>query len=97
MPHNSIDLRTTTRLPGLDIEVLHRRSPDGDREEISVNLLAVPSLVAFGRFLGATNLFAFWVEATRLTWLEAVRALMSSNADQTPVKGTNVLPFLKRT
>jgi len=97
MPHNSIDLRTTTRLPGLDIEVLHRRSPDGDREEISVNLLVVPSLEAFGRFLGATNPFAFWAEATRLTWLEAVRALMSSNADQTPVKGTNVLPFLKRT
>ena len=98
MPHNSIDLRTTTRLPGLDIEVLHRRSPDGDREEISVNLLVVPSLEAFGRFLGATNPFAFWAEATRLTWLEAVlRALMSSNADQTPVKsGTNVLPFLKR-
>ena len=98
MPYDNIDLRATTRLPGLDIEIIHRRSPEGDREGVSINLQAVPSFEAFRRFLEAANPFVFWAEATRLTWLEAVlRALMSSNADQTPVKGTNVLPFLKRT
>ena len=98
MPYDNIDLRATTRLPGLDIEIIHRRSPEGDREGVSINLQAVPSFEAFRRFLKAANPFVFWAEATRLTWLEAVlRALMSSNADQTPVKGTNVLPFLKRT
>jgi hypothetical protein len=98
MPYDNIDLRATTRLPGLDIEVVHRRSPDGDREEISINLQAVPSFEAFGRFLEAANPFAFWAEATRLTWLEAARAFMPSNAASTlPSSGSNVLPFSKRT
>ena len=98
MPYENIDLSATTRLPGLDIEIVHRRSPEGDREEISINLQAVPSFEAFGRFLEAANPFVFWAEATRLTWLEAARALTPPKADRTPVKsGTNVLPFLKRT
>ena len=98
MPYDNIDLKTTTRLPGLDIEIVHRRSPEGDREEISINLQAVPSFKAFGRFLEAANPFLFWAEATRLTLLEAARALTPPKADRTPVKsGSNVLPFLKRT
>src|SRR5262249_29112418 len=35
--------RATARLPVLNIEVVHRRSPDGDSEQISINLHAVPS------------------------------------------------------
>ena len=76
MPHYNIDLRATARLPGLDIDVVHRRSPGGDRQEISINLQAVPSFADFGRFLEAANPFVFWAGATRLTWLGAARALM---------------------
>jgi hypothetical protein len=71
--------RATARLPGLNIEVVHRQSPTGDAEEISIHLLAVPSFEAFGRFLADTNPFAFWVEASRLAWLpwlEAARVAM---------------------
>ncbi len=39
--------RAIARLPGLDIEIVHRRSPGGDAEQISINLQAVPSF-AFG-------------------------------------------------
>jgi hypothetical protein len=98
MPYYNIDLTATARLPGLDIEVVHRRAPGGDREEISITLQAVPSFEAFGRFLEASNPFVFWAEATRLTWLEAARALMPSSAGGTlPTSGSNVLPFSKRT
>src|SRR5215510_9547209 len=72
-------IRATARLPGLDIEVVHRQSPDGDSEQISINLQAVPSFEAFGRFLEAANPLAFWVQAGWLAWLpwfEAVRAVM---------------------
>jgi hypothetical protein len=31
-----------------DIEIAHRRSPQGDAEQISINLQAVPSFEAFG-------------------------------------------------
>ena len=34
--------RATARLPGLDIEIIHRRSPAAEVEQISINLQAVP-------------------------------------------------------
>jgi hypothetical protein len=67
-PHSEDDTtRATARLPGLDIEILHRRAPDA--EQISVHMQATPSFDAFGRLLDAGNPFAFWAEAVRLMWL----------------------------
>jgi hypothetical protein len=54
-------------LPGLDIEVMHRRSADA--EQIAVRLQAMPSFEAFGRALESANPFAFWADAARLLWL----------------------------
>ena len=71
--------RATARLPGLNIEVVHRQSPVGDAEEISIHLQAVPSFEAFGRYLEAANPFAFWLQASRMAWfpwLEAARVAM---------------------
>jgi len=88
--------RATARLPGLNIEVVHRRSPDGDSEQISINLQAVPSFEAFGRFLEAANPFTFWVQASGLAWLpwfEAVRAAMLpfSSAPSLPKAGSDAV------
>jgi hypothetical protein len=58
--------RATAHLPGLDIEIVHRRSPTADAEQISISLQAVPSFEAFGRFLQTANPFAFWVQAAQL-------------------------------
>jgi hypothetical protein len=66
--------RATARLPGLNIEVVHRQSPGRDAEEISIHLQAMPSFEAFGRLLEGANPFAFWVEASRLAWLPWVEA-----------------------
>jgi hypothetical protein len=42
-----VDATTATaHLPGLDIEIVHRRLPDGDAEQISINLQAAPSFEA---------------------------------------------------
>jgi hypothetical protein len=93
----------TAHLPGLTIEIVHHRPPSGDREEISINLQAVPSFQAFGGFLEAANPFVFWAEATRLTWFswfEAARAVMlpSNTVPPLPTSGSeSVLPFSKRT
>lgn len=59
----------TARLPGLDIEIMHRRAVEGDAEQISINLRATPSFEAFGRTLELTNAFAFWAQAAQLAWL----------------------------
>lgn len=72
--------RAVAHLPGLDIEIVHRRSADAER--ISVHMQAMPSFAALGRALEAANPFAFWAEAARLMWLpwlpwlDATRALM---------------------
>ena len=71
--------RATARLPGIDIEIVHRRSPGGDAEQISINLQAVPSFEAFGHFVESANPFAFWARAVQmawLPWLAAARAVL---------------------
>jgi hypothetical protein len=75
--------RATARLPGLDIEIIHRRAPAGDAEQVSINLQAAPSFEAFGRFLGTANPFAFWMAAAQLAWspwLEAARIMLPASA-----------------
>jgi len=70
--------RATARLPGLAIEIVHRRGAEDDAEQISINLTAMPSFEVFGRALEAANPFAFWVRGAQLawlSWLEATRAL----------------------
>ncbi|MFY9835055.1 MAG: hypothetical protein WAK55_01025 [Xanthobacteraceae bacterium] len=46
MPNRQIEddtTRATAHLPGLAIEIIHRRSPDADAEQISIHLQAAPS------------------------------------------------------
>jgi hypothetical protein len=59
--------RATAHLPGLDIEIVHRRTADA--EQISVHMQAMPSFEAFGRFLENANPFALWAQAAQLIWL----------------------------
>jgi hypothetical protein len=66
---NDVTRRATASLPGLEIEIVHRRSQDADAEAISINLQAVPSFEAFGRFLEMSNPFAFWAQVVRMAWL----------------------------
>lgn len=85
MPHSSDSdaTRATASLPRLEIEIVHRR-PQGDNlEALSINLQAMPSFEAFGRFLETANPFVFWAQAIEqaiqmawLPWLGASRALM---------------------
>jgi len=62
LPHSSDNdtTRATASLPGLEIEIVHRRPQGGDLEALSINLQAMPSFEAFGRSLEAANPLAFW-------------------------------------
>jgi hypothetical protein len=81
-PHRNQDvdtIRASAQLPGLNIDIVHSQSPDGDSEQISITLQAVSSFEAFGRALEAANPFVFWTQAMRLAWLpwlEAARIAM---------------------
>jgi hypothetical protein len=61
--------RASARLPGLDVDIIHRQSPNGDWEQISINLRATPSFEALGSLFEAANPFTFWVQATRFMWM----------------------------
>jgi hypothetical protein len=70
--HNTT--RAAARLPGLDIEIVHRRSSAADAEQISIHLQATPSFEAFGGLFGNVNPWTFWMQAAQLAWLPWVSA-----------------------
>jgi hypothetical protein len=49
--------RASARLPGLDIDIIHRQSPNGDWEQMSINIRAAPSFEAVGRLFEAADPF----------------------------------------
>jgi hypothetical protein len=65
--------KASAHLPGLDIDIIHRQSPKGDWEQVSINLRATPSFEAFGRFEMADP-FTLWAQAARLMWMPWVLA-----------------------
>jgi hypothetical protein len=67
---NEIDItKANAHLPGLDIDIIHRQSPSGDWEQISINLRATPSFEAIGRFFEVTDPFTLWLQAAQLAWM----------------------------
>jgi hypothetical protein len=65
--------RATANLPGLTIEVMHRRLPGAEAEQISINMQAVPSFAAFGRYLDGINPFVLWAQLAQAAWLPWLR------------------------
>ena len=69
MPTQEIDeTRATINLPSLDIEIVHRRAPDGSAEQLTLSLRALPSFAAFGEHLDAANPFLLWARMKELAW-----------------------------
>ncbi len=71
------ETRATARLPHLNIEIVHRRLPDEQAEQLAISLTATPSFDAFARALDAqallwpwlaANPFVFWQRLLQATW-----------------------------
>jgi hypothetical protein len=62
-------IKASARLPSLDIDIIHRQSPNGDWEQMSINLRATPSFEALERLFDAGDPFTLWVQAARLMWM----------------------------
>ena len=62
------ETKAVAHLPQLDIEIRHRRPWQGDSEEMTITLHAVPSFEAFGRFVEAANPMLFWMRALQTAW-----------------------------
>ena len=69
MPRHELDeTRATANLPGLDIEIVHRRADDASAETVTISLRAAPSFEAFGRYLDAANPLMAWARMMELAW-----------------------------
>ena len=87
LQHNETT-RAMARLPGLNIEIAHQRSAEGDAEQVSITLQAVPSFDAFSKYLEALNPFVLWVQLAQMAWfpwLQGTRSgSLSWNAPPSP-------------
>jgi hypothetical protein len=62
------ETRATAKLPGLDVEIVHRRTEDASAELITISLRATPSVEAFSRYLETANPFLAWTRMMELAW-----------------------------
>lgn len=89
MPQGFFDeTKATARLPNLDVEIVRSRSPTGDAERITISLQATPSFEAFGRFLGTTNPFLFWMRFAQTAWTP----WLGASAARLPTRNFDRLP-----
>jgi len=92
MPQRDFEeTRAVAHLPNLQIEIIHARSPAGDAERLSINMLAVPSFGAFRNYVEIANPFTFWMRFAQTAWapwLSAVPAISPWSALRgAPVSG----------
>ena len=75
------ETRAVARLPHLDVEIVHRRLPDG--EQLGISLRATPSAEAFARHLEAQA--AVWPWLALNPWLGWQRLLQAAWQPWLPV------------
>lgn len=92
--NHEIDTTTATaHLPGLDIDIVHRQSPEGDWEQISINLRATPSFETLGRSFEVADPFTLWMQTVRLMWMPW---LLTAQKMMLPDGWTRTLPGVVR-
>jgi predicted kinase len=69
------ETRATARLPHLDVEIVHRRLPEEQAEQLAISLRASPSFDAFARHLEAQAMFWPWPAVNPfLVWQRLLQA-----------------------
>jgi hypothetical protein len=74
------DTRLVTRLPHLDIKVLHRRQSEGEEQQLLIMVRAVPPSELFERFLEAANPLLLWSQLMRAVWSTSLTGGRSQDA-----------------
>jgi hypothetical protein len=67
-PAPTEETRAIARLPGLDIEIVHRRPQGEAGEAIGIMLHAMPSFEALSRTMFPANPLLLWAELTQTMW-----------------------------
>lgn len=67
------EVRAVAELPQLNIEVVHRRAPAADAEEVLISLRAAPSFEAVADHLRGPAVWPWLMMAPMLMWQQAMR------------------------
>lgn len=62
-------IKASARLPGLDIDIIHRQPLSSEWEQVSIDIRATPSFESLGRSFEAADPSMLWVQAARLMWM----------------------------
>ncbi len=62
------EMRAVARLPGIDIDILHRRSEEVDGEEMLIRVRAMPSFDAALGVFETGNPFLMWSRMVQAAW-----------------------------
>jgi hypothetical protein len=84
------DTRTTARLPGLDVEVLHRRTWDGGREGVQVTIQPVPLQESIARLFEAPNPMLMWMRMAEAAWAPWLAFMAPPQVPERKPIGTNL-------
>jgi hypothetical protein len=82
-------IKASAHLPGLDIDIIHQQSPNGDWEQMSINLRAMPSFEALGRLFETGDPLTVWMQAARMMWMPW---LLAAQTMIFPYGGPHTLP-----
>jgi hypothetical protein len=74
-------MRAVARLPGIDIDILHRRSEEAEAEEMLIRVRAAPSFEAALGAFEAANPFLMWSRMVQAAWVPWL-ALMAPTASR---------------
>lgn len=85
---NDPETTASAHLPGLDVEIVHRRLPDENAEQISIHFKAVPSFDAFGDYLRTANPLLLWATAMQAAWAPWLAMARSAGLPQWPMLAT---------
>lgn len=78
------ETRAIAHLPHLDVEIVHRRLPEEDAEQLAISLRASPSFEAFARTLesqaalwpwSGLDPFRLWQRTLHLAWAPWLAAI----------------------
>ncbi len=78
--HGPDEMRAVARLPGIDIDILHRKSEEGEGEEMLIRVRAVPSFDAAFGALEAANPFLMWSRMMQAAWAPFLALMAPSGA-----------------
>ena len=75
------EMRAVARLPGIDIDILHRRSEGVEAEEMLIRVRAMPSFEAALGGFEVANPFLLWSRMMQAAWAPWL-ALMAPSGER---------------